>query len=337
MSTTSQAATDAGSSPANDDDGPRLGAGPWLVALGTALWGTESAFRIPLTESGRFARDRGLYASDVLVLLEHVAILLTFLPWLVLRRADLPRRIGWRAAAYVIVSGIAGSAVGTIFFTEALRTGNPTVVNLLLNLQPIVSTVGGWLVFRERPGRRFARWAALAVGAGLLLSANPAETTGLPWFGISTVYTLVCALAWGTATVMGRGAMRELPLPLASTLRIVVGLACMVLIVAARGRLHLDQLAPDAANASSYAMLMALATVSGGIPLILYFRGLSRTPASLAGYFEMAQTLAAVAVTWGWFGHAMSARQVAAAIVLMFAVAMLQRAAPVEARAPAAA
>lgn len=298
------------------------------MGLGTALWGTESAFRIPLTESGRFAPTRGLYASDVLVLLEHVLILVTFVPWLLVKRASIPRRISARAWAFVTVSGVAGSAVGTIFFTEALRTGNPTVVNLLLNLQPIVSTAGGWALFGERPGKRFALWAAVAVSAGLMLSANPTEAGGLSWFGMPTLYTLICAVAWGTATVMGRGVMREVPLPVASSLRIAIGLLSMTIIVAARGRLHLAELLPSSANASSYAMLLALVTVSGGVPLIVYFRGLSSTPASLAGYFEMAQTLAAVVVTWGLFGHAMSGRQVMAAGVLMFAVTMLQRAAP---------
>src|SRR6266516_1610775 len=98
--------------------------GPWLVALGAALWGTESAWRIPLTD---------LFASDVIVFYEHVILVALFLP-LVIARA------GAAALGYLVFSGIAGSAVGTIFFTEALKRGNPTVVNVVLNIQPILST-----------------------------------------------------------------------------------------------------------------------------------------------------------------------------------------------------
>jgi len=298
--------------------------GPWLVALGTGLWGTESAFRIPLTESGRYRRD-GLYASDVLVLIEHVLILVTFAPWLWWKRSAWPRRISRKALLYIVVSGIAGSAVGTVFFTEALRTGNPTVVNLLLNLQPVVSTIGGWMLLSERPGRRFWLWAPIALGAGLLLSGDPSQALGVSWWGVSTLYTAFCALAWGAGTVVGRGAMRELPLPVASFLRVSVGLVCMTAIVAARGRLGLDHLAPSAANVESWGMLLALATLAGGLPLVIYFRGLQGTPASIAGYFELTQTLTAIVITWGVFGHAMNLRQILAAIVLIAAVTLLQR------------
>lgn len=33
-----------------DRSGQDLSYGPWLVGLGAALWGTESAWRIPLNE-----------------------------------------------------------------------------------------------------------------------------------------------------------------------------------------------------------------------------------------------------------------------------------------------
>jgi drug/metabolite transporter (DMT)-like permease len=40
----------------------------------------------------------------------------------------------------------------------------------------------------------------------------------------------------------------------------------------------------------------------------------------------MMQTLAGVAVTWGWFGASLERYQVVAAVVLIGAVAMVQRA-----------
>jgi drug/metabolite transporter (DMT)-like permease len=297
---------------------------PWLVALGAGLWGTESAFRLPLTEAGAF-RATGLYASDALVLVEHVLILITYAPWLWLRRASWPKAVSGKSVGYLLVSGVAGSAVGTVLFTEALRTGNPTVVNLLLGLQPVVSTLGGWLVHKERPTRQFWVWAPMALGAGVMLSGDPSRAVGAGWWGISTAYTVLCALAWGTGTVAGRGAMKELALPVAAALRVLIGLGCLVLIVGLRGRLDTANLLPAGATAGSYLLLGALTTVSGGIPLVVYFKGLAGTPASLAGYFEQMQTLTAVVITWGVFGHGMNARQVAAGLVLVAAVTMMQR------------
>jgi len=41
---------------------------------------------------------------------------------------------------FLLFSGFAGSAVGTIFFTLALKHGNSPVVNVVLNIQPVIST-----------------------------------------------------------------------------------------------------------------------------------------------------------------------------------------------------
>src|ERR1700738_2300790 len=92
--------------------------GPWLVGLGAALWGTESAWRIPLSE---------LSDADVIVFWEHVLILLMFLPLLLPNLGEL-RKIDISTWGYLLFSGFAGSAGGTIFFTVALKDGHAPVV-----------------------------------------------------------------------------------------------------------------------------------------------------------------------------------------------------------------
>src|SRR5438876_4991748 len=106
--------------------------GPWLVGLGAALWGTESAWRIPLNE---------LFDAKVIVFWEHVFILIMFLPILISRVNEIPK-ISARTWCYMLFSGFAGSAVGTIFFTLALKSGTPTVVNVILHMQPVICTIG---------------------------------------------------------------------------------------------------------------------------------------------------------------------------------------------------
>src|SRR3954463_975565 len=136
--------------------------GPWLVALGAALWGTESAWRIPLNN---------LFDAEVIVFWEHVLILLMFLPILIRRLSEIPT-IQTRTWGYLIFSGFAGSAVGTVFFTLALKNGNPTVVNVILNIQPVISTIGACLLFGDRLTRKFFVYAGIAVIAGIFLSVE---------------------------------------------------------------------------------------------------------------------------------------------------------------------
>jgi DME family drug/metabolite transporter len=296
--------------------------GSWLVGLGAALWGTESAWRIPLNN---------LFDAEVIVFWEHVLILLMFLPLLVARLGEI-RKVDGHTWGFLLLSGFAGSAVGTIFFTLALKYGNPTVVNVVLNIQPVISTMGAFLLFGDRLAPRFFLYAGVAVLAGVFLSVEHPALIGVSFeragLNPGTGYALVCALFWGMSTVAGRGVMTGMSLRLASSLRIVVGLVCMTLILLGGGKLHGAALWPAAAQAHATTAIVALillASVSGGIPLLIYFEGLRLTRASTAGYFEMMQTLAAVCITWGFFHAALHPHQLVAALVLMAAVAMVQR------------
>jgi drug/metabolite transporter (DMT)-like permease len=123
--------------------------------------------------------------------------------------------------------------------------------------------------------------------------------------------------------------MIGMPLRLAASMRVVVGLICMTLILLLYGKLNRVSLWPPAAQShmtTSIVALLLLASISGAIPLLIYFEGLRLTRASTAGYFEMMQTLAAVCITWGFFHAALHWHQVIAGIVLMAAVTMVQRA-----------
>jgi len=192
--------------------------------------------------------------------------------------------------------------------------------------------LGAFLLFGDRLAPRFFLYAAIAVLAGIFLSVEfptlitvSFERAGLT---LGTGYALICAFFWGGSTVAGRGVMIGMPLRLAASMRVVVGLICMTLILFVYGKLHGAALWPTAAQTHAFkaiGLLILLASISGAIPLLIYFEGLRLTRASTAGYFEMMQTLAAVCVTWGFFHATLRAHQIVAGVVLMAAVAMVQR------------
>jgi drug/metabolite transporter (DMT)-like permease len=288
----------------------RAGYGPWLVGLGAALWGTESAWRIPLNE---------LFEAQVIVFLEHVLILLMVLPLLLSTLKALPE-IDARTWGYLSFSAFAGSAVGTIFFTMALKNGNPTVVNVILNIQPIISTIGAYFLFGDRLTKSFFVYAAIAIVAGICLSVEHPTLIGESFekagLNLGTGYALICALFWGLSTVAGRGTMIGMPLRLAASLRIVIGLVCMTIILLINGKMNGAALWP-AACPRKYADRNSRASPScfhfRWDPASIYFEGLRLTRASTAGYFEMMQTLAAVCITWGFFHAILRPHQIVAA------------------------
>ena len=294
--------------------------GPWLVGLGAALWGTESAWRIPLNELFDAMRELGNFVISLLIVL---------LPILISRLEEIPR-VRARTWGFLLFSGFAGSAVGTVFFTLALKYGNPTVVNVVLNIQPVISTLGAFFLFGDRLARQFFLYAGIAIVAGVFVSVAYPTQIGVSFeragLNVGTGYALICALFWGLSTVAGRGVMIGMSLRLASSMRIVIGLVCMMLILFAYDKLNSAALWPEAAQAhptKAIVLLFFLASISGGIPLLIYFQGLHLTRASTAGYFEMMQTLAAVCITWGFFHASLHPHQVVAAIVLIAAVAMV--------------
>src|SRR5262249_50302637 len=136
--------------------------GPLFVIIGAGLWGTETFFRVNL--NARFD-------SEVLVFYEHLFCIAFTLPIAVsgLRAVRGVPRSSW---IYLLLSGVLGSAVGTTFFTMSLRVLQPSVANVLLNFQPIVSVVFATVLLQEQLGSRFYLWAGVALACGLVIASK---------------------------------------------------------------------------------------------------------------------------------------------------------------------
>jgi drug/metabolite transporter (DMT)-like permease len=185
----------------------------------------------------------------VIVFWEHVFILIMFLPILIAQLHEIPR-VRARTWGFLIFSGFAGSAVGTVFFTLALKYGNPTVVNVVLNIQPVISTLGAFFLFGDRLARQFFLYAGIAIVAAMFVSvAYPTqigvsfERAGLNWAqGTPDLCVVLGSFYWSPDAAV----MVGMSLRLASSMRIVVGLACMTFILLAYGKLNGAALWPEA-------------------------------------------------------------------------------------------
>lgn len=253
-----------------------------------------------------------------IVLYEHVILSIVLLPVLWTNRGEW-RALGRREWAAIIGIAWGGSALATVAFTQAIRLGNPTSAVLLQKSQPLFAAVLAAALLDERLGRRY--WTYLAVGlfAAYLVSfgdrdlrtpfAEPAPTE-------AALLALTAALLWGSSTVFGRYVSPKLSFTTLTALRIVVALP---LLVALAGR--------SAPSAEHWPPLLALALLPGLAALLIYYRGLRGTPASLAAIAELAFPATAVllnwifldarvtvvqligfAMLWGVIGHAQRAR-----------------------------
>jgi len=287
-----------------------------LVALGAALWGTDGAFRQPLVSP--VAR----WSPYTIVLYEHVLLTAVVAPllirhWRGLRRLD---RGGWLAALGVAWGG---SALATLAFTTAFEYGNPDVVVLLQKTQPLWAIAAAAVVMRERPLRRLGWFLAPALLGTYLLSFGdmaPADAfTGA--LGRAALLALVAAALWGAATAFGRRTLVSLEPQLVTAVRFTLALPLLAVIALYEG----VAAPPSAAHASDWPRLVGLALVPGLAALLLYYRGLVHTPASVATFAELAFPATALVVNYFALDASVSATQLAGFAVLWATIALLHR------------
>lgn len=287
--------------------------GPLFIIIGAGLWGTETFFRVNLNTR---------FDSEVLVFHEHLFCILFTIPFSIFSLSKV-KNISKRAWVYLILSGVVGSAIGTTFFTLSLKFLNPSVANVLLNFQPIVTIISATLLLNERLGKGFWIWAILALACGGVIAANDFDIAQLH-LSVGLVYVALTALAWGFSTVAGRGAMLEIPLGAATLGRFVVGALSLLVSLIIKGKFNSATM--NWGQLGDFFVIknfLWLSFVAGVIPLFFYFKGLSKTSASVGGFCELTQTFSALVLTWGVMGDPLTMKQVLAGTLLLVCVYMI--------------
>jgi drug/metabolite transporter (DMT)-like permease len=280
------------------------------------MWGLETYWRVPLGKK---------LDSDVLVFHEHWMGLVLTMPFLVTGARAL-RGVSRKAVVSMIGSGVLGSALGTVCFTQALAMLNASLANLLLNVQPVISVLVSWAWLRERPRGAFYPWAAVALTCGAALAWSPDALSSPHRLALGLLFLAGTAVCWGASTTFGRAAMLEIDFKTGTALRYLIGTVATFVIVAAHGDVG-ARIAWGVVFTPEVLRMMAGLLVAAAItPTFLYFAGLARTQASVATFAEMAQTFASLVITWGILGDALRPHQVLAGIVLLVAVAFINRA-----------
>lgn len=274
-----------------------------LVALAAALWGTDALFR------------RGLaleLPSTTVVVWEHLILtvimlpILVKIPWQRLSRADV---------ISLLFIGVGASALATIMFTMSFRYGDPNTPLLLQKLQPIVAIVGARILLHERLRPRFGAYVAVALASAWLITfPDPLDVQARHL--VAGLLAAGAAGLWAMGTVLGRRMTHALPFVQLTAARFGIGLPAALIFAMLVPRRpgtigeHLSVTPSDL-----WALLM-LALIPGLVSLLVYYRGLRRTPASAATVAELAFPVAALSVNYIAFGALLTATQMIGVVVL---------------------
>lgn len=263
--------------------------GFWLVFFGAALWGVDPLFRILLLET---------FTSTQIVLLEHLVAMLAAAPILWVNRHEL-RGLKWQHIGALLFLSWGGSAIATVLFTMGLTYGDLNAVLLLQKLQPLFAIILARLLLKEVLPRGFGWLFVLAVAGTYLLTFG--FTLPIGHMGdiaqVGSLLALGAAALWGGSTVMGRLMVGKMKYETVTSLRFILAIPLLVV-------LTVHENAAWGLPAGTVPVLLILlnllgqALLPGLLSLLMYYKGLSTTKASVATLAELSFPMAGVLINW---------------------------------------
>lgn len=268
-----------------------------------------------------------LYSLPVplVVMIESTIITLLLSPFFIKQfyKLNVLKRKDWLAFLGVT---LAGGVIGTMSITKALfyvNYVNLSIVILIQKLQPVFAIMLATIVLRERPPRQFYYWALLALAGAYLITFG----LNLPEFNTgdktteAAFFALLAAMGFGSSTVLSKRALRNIDHELGAYLRFLFTALVMIVISASFGLL------PDITQVTEQQgyTFAAIALVTGGPALFLYYYGLKRISASVATICELAFPLTAVILEYFLRGHLLGLFQWIGVVILFVAILRVSR------------
>jgi len=288
--------------------------GPIWVGLAAFLWATDALVRFPAISK---------IDPTFIILFEHVLAVLVLLPWIYRKYGKSAFSLNQGEWLSAIFSGVGGSATATLLFTASFKYINPSVAVLLQKLQPVLVVLIAYAFLGERPAKKFYLWGSFALFSGLVLSFPDFDFDFLlkkDSHSLGVQYALAAALVWAASTVAGKNLLRRTPPPVATFWRFFFGLLGITLLVlVSRTPLQLEYLIPGPPLYS----LLYLSLVPGLLAIMVYYMGLSSTPAGVTSFIELVYPIGAVILNTVFLHTALNPVQTIAGGALLVAVAML--------------
>ncbi len=289
--------------------------GPILIGVAALMWATDALMRVPVLRT---------LDPTFIVFIEHLIGVGVLLPWVLFKYRKGLFSLGkkeWLGAAMI---GAGGSAFATVLFTASFRYINPTIAILLQKLQPLFVLLLAVAFLRERPGWRVVGWGILALVAAFVLSV-PSFDLGfldqrIDLHSKGVIYALVAAFLWACATVIGKAFLMKNAPDFVTFWRFGFGLVTVGALLVLGGAGIFNEPWGRLSDEATRNSLLYMGLVPGLLSMLFYYAGLSRATASVASLVELMFPLFAVVLNYFFLGLSLSATQIGAGAVLVFAV-----------------
>ncbi len=290
--------------------------GPLLIIIAALLWAFDGLIR------------QYLYTLPpiTIIFFEHLIglVILTPFIWSYIKNTKPTKKELWLILAIAGLSGL----LGTLWFTTALGKVHYisiSVVFLLQKLQPIFAITTASIFLKEKLDIRYIKWAVLAIVSAYFVTFPNGQVNLETGEGtiLAAMYALGAAFAWGSSTTLSKMLLTNIDSKVSTFYRFIFTLILALPFVLLYG--HGQDGSLVIPSTVQFFWLAIIAVSTGMVALLIYYRGLAKTPVHIATILELTFPFVAIMLDFFVHGTVLTSSQWVAAIVLVFSIYQISR------------
>ena len=285
--------------------------GPIFIIIAALLWAFDGLIR------------QHLYTLPpiTIIFFEHLIGLIILTPFVFkdIIRTKLEKGEWWLVVLVAVLSGL----LGTLWFTTALGKVHfitISVVFLLQKLQPIFAITTARIFLKEKLDTRYLKWALLAIVSAYFVTFKNGYVNLETGEGtiIAALYALGAAFAWGSSTTFSKMLLGKVSAKVSTFYRFLFTLIIALPFVFLYGKNNMEILAMPTSTQFSWLLLIAVST--GMVALLIYYKGLAKTPVHISTILELTFPFIAIVLDMVINGTVLSMSQWVASFALVYAI-----------------
>ncbi len=290
--------------------------GPLFIIIAAFLWAFDGLIRQHLY----------MLPPITIIFFEHLIGLIILSPFVF--KYVLETKLAKRDWGLVILIAILSGLLGTLWFTTALGKVHfisISVVFLLQKLQPIFAIITARIFLKEKLNSKYIKWALLAIVSAYFVTFPNGVVNLETGEGtiIAALYALGAAFAWGSSTTFSKMLLGKIDFKTSTFYRFLLTLIISLPLLLLFGKTGEGTLSVP--TMSQFGFLAVIALSTGMVALLIYYRGLAKTPVHISTILELTFPFIAIFLDFIVNGTILSVSQWVAAFVLVFSIYQIAR------------
>jgi len=291
--------------------------GPIFILIAATLWAFDGLIR------------QHLYTLPpiTIIFFEHLLGLIILSPFVFkyLFQTKLSKKDWWLIVLISVLSGL----FGTLWFTTALGKVHfisISVVFLLQKLQPIFAITTARIFLKEKLDARYIKWAVLALLSAYFVTFNNGVVNFATGEGtvIAALYALGAAFAWGSSTTFSKMLLGKIDFKVSTFYRFLITMVIALPFLLLFGH-NTEATSLAIPSISQFGWLLLIAFSTGMVALLIYYKGLTKTPVHISTILELTFPFIAIILDMIVNHTVLSVTQWLAAFILVFSIYKIAR------------